>query len=114
MWIDESELLNIENDEGFQLKKEIDDVFLVNSHEKKNKDKHFVRDDSWRYHRNRHYDHRYCDRWYVNIKGTDGFSKQDKLYYRRLFRRSLSKQNPDIPVKGNFYKKTMWWDRYWY
>ena len=114
MRIDVFELQNIENDEDFLLKYEIDDVSLEDCPEKKNRGKPYARDDSWKYHRNRHYDHRYCDRWYKNIKGTDGFSKQDKLYFRRQFRRSLSKQHPDMPIKGNFYKKTMWWDRYWY
>lgn len=76
--------------------------------------KHFARDDLWKYYRNRHYDHRYLDRKYIRIKGTDGFSKQDKVYYRRLFRRSLWKRNFEMPAKGNFYKKTMWWDRFWY
>ena len=113
MWSDVLELQNIENNEAYRMKKELDDVFMDDGNETKDKNKRFDRNDSWKYHRNRHYDHRYCDRWYVDIKGTDGFSKQDKLYYRRLFRRSLSKHFADLPIKGNFYKKTMWWDRNW-
>ena len=75
---------------------------------------YYARDNSWKYHRDHHYDHRYCDMRYILIKGTDGFCKQDKVYYRRLFRRTLSKSNLEMPTKGCFYKKTMWWDRFWY